>query len=291
MQNVDKCTAPRTAIKRVIMKTLGERDFSAQETMHLLLSLKLYSTTFNVIPVSLNGSRKVETQQNGSDTCTKDSLLDKYAKRSIYKQSFPEIMNVNFVEFATKYNIVKGKLVTRSAIVVPRIFPTYSPNPKGENYSMYCKYQLLKHKPWKNSVDDAWDNADADQETYVDQWHNFLKTSYAENHVPHWSEKIQNVLENLEQSNDEIHDGEELKQEEWMILSDYHNSNKTFFSENVQQSAYDWQSNSLKYTAQEIAEMPNWIQMKKKIFVQVPTNVPLAVIQTVSVRSKSLHMT
>ena len=172
------------------------------------------------------------------------ALLDKYAKRSIYKQSFPDIMNANFVEFATKYNIVKGKLVTRSAIVVPRIFPTYSPNPKGENYSMYCKYQLLKHKPWKNSVDDAWDNADADQETYVDQWHNFLKTSYAENHVPHWSEKIQNVLENLEQSNDEIHDGEELKREEWMILSDHHNSNKTFFSENVQQSAYDWQSNS-----------------------------------------------
>ena len=97
MQNVDKCTAPHTAIKRVIMKSLGERDFSAQETMHLLLSLKLYSTTFNVIPVSLNGSRKVETQQNGSATCTKDSLLDKYANRSIYKKSFPEIMNVNFI--------------------------------------------------------------------------------------------------------------------------------------------------------------------------------------------------
>ena len=186
-----------------------------------------------------------------------DSLLDKYAKRSIYKQSFPDIMNVNFVEFATKYNIVKGKLVTRSAIVVPRIFPTYSPNPKGENYSKYCKYQLLKHKPWKNSVDDAWDNADADQETYVDQWHNFLKTSYAENHVPHWSEKIQNVLENLEQSNDEIHDGEELKRKEWMILSDHHNSNKTLFSENVQQSAYDWQSNSLKYTVQEMVQNVN----------------------------------
>ena len=44
MQNVDKCIAPHTAIKRVIMKTLGERDFGAQETMHLLLSLKLYST-------------------------------------------------------------------------------------------------------------------------------------------------------------------------------------------------------------------------------------------------------
>ena len=210
----------------------------------------------------MNGSRKVETQENRSD-----SLLDKYANRSIYKKCFPEIM----------YNTVKGELDTRSAIVVPRIFPTYSPNPKGENYSMYCKYQLLKYKPWKNSLIDAWDNADPDQETYVDQWHNFLKTSYAENHVPHWSEKIQSVLENLEQSNDEIDDGEELKREEWMILSDYRNSNKPFFSEVIQESPYDWQSNSLKYTEQEIAEMPNLMKKNNFVQVQVPTNMPPAV--------------
>ena len=41
------------------LRTLGQRDFSAQETMHLLLSLKLYSTTFNVVPISLYGSRKI----------------------------------------------------------------------------------------------------------------------------------------------------------------------------------------------------------------------------------------
>jgi len=43
------------------MKTLGERDYAAQETMHHLLSLKLHSSSFNVIPVSLNGSRRVRT--------------------------------------------------------------------------------------------------------------------------------------------------------------------------------------------------------------------------------------
>lgn len=52
---------PHRAIKKTMMKTLGERDFSAQETMILLLSLKLYSTSFNVLPVNLNGSQKVQT--------------------------------------------------------------------------------------------------------------------------------------------------------------------------------------------------------------------------------------
>ena len=42
------------------MKTLGEQDYAAQETMHHLLSLKLHSSSFTVIPVSLNGSRRVQ---------------------------------------------------------------------------------------------------------------------------------------------------------------------------------------------------------------------------------------
>ena len=41
-------------------KTLGERDFSAQETMHLLLSLKLHSSSFQVLPVNLDGTRSLK---------------------------------------------------------------------------------------------------------------------------------------------------------------------------------------------------------------------------------------
>ena len=40
--------------------------------------------------------------------------------------------------------------------VIPRIFPTYSPNPKGSNFSLYCKYQLLRYKPWKTTQNNAW---------------------------------------------------------------------------------------------------------------------------------------
>ena len=52
-------TANRTGkvIKKIMIRTLGERDFSAQETMHHLLSVKLYSSSFNVVPISLEGSR------------------------------------------------------------------------------------------------------------------------------------------------------------------------------------------------------------------------------------------
>ena len=48
------------AMKKIMITTLGERDFSAQETMHLLLSLKLHSSSFQVLPVNLDGTRSLK---------------------------------------------------------------------------------------------------------------------------------------------------------------------------------------------------------------------------------------
>ena len=124
MKSVDVSTDPHKAMKKVMMKTLGERDFSAQETMHLLLSLKLYSTTFDVLPINLNGSRRVQTRVKDQSVCTSESMLDTYTNRIRFQPCVPHIMDLNFVQFATKYELVKGKLQKRPSNVVPRIFPT-----------------------------------------------------------------------------------------------------------------------------------------------------------------------
>ena len=124
MKSVDVSTDPHKAMKKVMMKTLDERDLSAQETMHLLLSLKLYSTTFDVLPINLNGSRRVQTRVKDQSVCTSESMLDTYTNRIRFQPCVPHIMDLNFVQFATKYELVKGKLQKRPSNVVPRIFPT-----------------------------------------------------------------------------------------------------------------------------------------------------------------------
>ena len=43
LKNVSSDCQSDTIIRKLMMKALGERDISAQETMHHLLSLKLYS--------------------------------------------------------------------------------------------------------------------------------------------------------------------------------------------------------------------------------------------------------
>ena len=110
IRNCNINTSPTKLIKKVIMKSLGQRDFSSQETMHHLLSLKLVSPSFIVIPLSLNGSRKIKSNPVDGDLATNDSLLDGYAKRTKYAETIPNVMNLNFIAFATEYKVVNKKL-------------------------------------------------------------------------------------------------------------------------------------------------------------------------------------
>ena len=57
--------------------------------MHHLLSSKLHSSSFKVMPVSLNGSRRVRDTTEEGESCTDYSLLDVYANR---EQQFKQKM-------------------------------------------------------------------------------------------------------------------------------------------------------------------------------------------------------
>lgn len=47
-------------VKKVMMRAIGQRDMSIQEVMHQLLSIKLLSSSFQVITASLDGCRKLD---------------------------------------------------------------------------------------------------------------------------------------------------------------------------------------------------------------------------------------
>lgn len=127
------------------MKTLGERDNAAQEIMHHLLYLKLHSSSFHVIPISLNGSRRVITSMlEERQACSQNSLLEVYADRTNYDKS-ADISNLNFVQFVTKYKVANNNLTKQADNITPSIFPAYSSNPKGPNFPLYCKYQMLRY--------------------------------------------------------------------------------------------------------------------------------------------------
>ena len=65
VRNCNTDSNPTKLITKIIMKSLGERDFSAQETMHHLLSLKLVSSSFTVTSMQfLLGKRQLPQKES-----------------------------------------------------------------------------------------------------------------------------------------------------------------------------------------------------------------------------------
>lgn len=88
-------------IKKLMMKAVGQRDMSVQEVPDQLLSIKLVSSSFQVISTSLDGSRRITVQSNLLHT--EKSLLDLYAKRDTYECDFPGISNLNFIQLSSSF--------------------------------------------------------------------------------------------------------------------------------------------------------------------------------------------
>ena len=160
------------------------------------------------------------------------------------------------------YKLVNAKLTKLSDNVIPRIFPTYSCNPNGPNFALYCKYQLLRYKPWRLTQNNAWGNQDPSPEIFITCWHEFLQTPYAQTEVPDWFDKLQDVIQNQDQLHDETVESNSNTREEWMILSDLHTP---FENSNVNSSSsHDWYQDRARYSEQQIGVMPSWIKTKKE---------------------------
>ena len=146
-----------------------------------------------------------------------------YAEREKYQASLKcNLTDFNFLEFAMKYKLVNFKLVDQSKNIIPRVFPTYSSSPKSPNFGLYCKYQLLRYKPWSGKQDDAWGNKPDSDDVFISEWKIFLQTDYAQQRVPDWHGKLEDLEYYFEEEQIEDFDEPPQPREEWMILADFY---------------------------------------------------------------------
>ena len=118
----------RSALRRSMIRAEGKRDFSAQETAHMLLSLPLTSCTFSFCTLSLTGGRKVIRNAEMDEISLHQSMLDLYSTRDTNLEH-------SLLQFASQFMEYKGELKKRSTPVIVRAF---SSDPLGNNYNLYC---------------------------------------------------------------------------------------------------------------------------------------------------------
>lgn len=114
-----------------------------------------------------------------------------YAEGHNYLNVDPQLLGYNFCQFASKFIFKGSKLQQGEKTVIVRTYPNDLPNPNNEHYGLFCKYQLLKYKPWQCTSGDAWDNLEQSDETYTICWKQFLSTNTAKSFVPDWETKMQ----------------------------------------------------------------------------------------------------
>ena len=81
IQNLKDGNRSLKAVQKLLINSVRERDYSAQEICHLLLRLPMIKSSRDFILLCLDGSRAVEDRLENASSTTAPSVLDYYLVR------------------------------------------------------------------------------------------------------------------------------------------------------------------------------------------------------------------
>ena len=137
------------AVQKLLINTVGERDYSAQETCHLVLQLPMLKGSRDFVILSLDGFRAIEDRLEEGQRATALSIVDHY----MASPNSPHFNNMTLLEFARQYSMPKSLGAgqthqNRRIVVIPR--PYVSPDPGSDKYEQYCRQSLMQHKYFRH---------------------------------------------------------------------------------------------------------------------------------------------
>ena len=140
-----------TAVQKLLINSVGQRDYSAQETCHILLQLPMYKSSRDFVVLTLDGSRVLQPDSD-TQTATAPTILDHY----IARPSTPSFDELTLLTFAKSYTMPKqlsGDVLRRRKDVVVIVRPYISPDPNGPNYEKYCLQKLMLYVSFRQISD------------------------------------------------------------------------------------------------------------------------------------------
>ena len=135
------------AVQKLLINSVGERDYSARETFHLLLQLPMFRASRDFIMLSLDGSLAVEDRLDEDQPATALSALDHYIGRPTIPQ-FNEMTLLHYVQQFTMPKQLGSNLSRRRKTVMVIVCPYFSPDPSSPKYEEYCRQKLMLHIPF-----------------------------------------------------------------------------------------------------------------------------------------------
>ena len=186
------------AVQKLLINTMGERDYSAQETCHLLLQLPMFKASRDFIILSLDGFRAVEDHLEEGQRATALSIVD----HCMGRPDSPHFNTMTLLEFARQYSMPKtlGAEPSRRTRRIPR--PYVSSDPAGDKYEQYCRQSLMQHQPFLQM-----DDLPSGYDNYIDAYAAFLQSG----HIPPCLEDdMHRLLQHSQSTEDDNDDNSEV---------------------------------------------------------------------------------
>lgn len=264
MRGLNDSNTSLKAVQKLLISSVGERDFSAQETCHLLLQLPLYRASHDFIYLSLDGSRVVQDHLDEHQPATAQSTLDHY----IARPEVPPFQDMTLLYFAEYYLMPRhsdSQPSQRGKKVIVIVRPYCSPDPNGPKYEQYCKQKLMLYKPFR-----VIEELQGDCNTYAAAYVIFLQSG---NVPPSLQDDIQR-LEQQNQHSEEDYNPQEENQpdqsppnrsvDEWMLVCQG-NADLQPCNTNSEQNV-DWTHAAQVYP--NLDEMPSFIARQRQSSAQ-----------------------
>ncbi len=135
-------------VQKVIISSVGERDFSAQKKCHLLLQLPMFRASRDFVVLSLDYSQQLDDYFEENECVTVHSPLERYCARPVT----PEFANPTLLQFVQRFKTsreVGEGLTCKKKHVVVIVRPCISPDPQGPNYEQYCRQKRMLYQPFR----------------------------------------------------------------------------------------------------------------------------------------------
>ncbi len=244
------------------------------------ISLALVGCTFSFVTISLDNSRKVNIDaENEGDEVLQKSALQEYAERTKLKTRYTGLSQLNLMQYVSQYTKVRGELTKRANPYIVRTFPKISANPAGPDFGKYCKYQLIKFKPWEGQPSNAWNNEDESDQMFINAYEFFLMTDeFAEENVFRYSDETDRVhdaqcgqtFENDPSDNQDDDDESEVdpydeeEVDDWMLLCRINQDYGEAGNQMSDNEEVDWFEEVRAVPRDLLREAPGWIYSQRK---------------------------
>lgn len=166
---------------RAMGKLLGERIMSKQEKCHLMFGLPIVHCSHQQVNVNLKNDRNAfVVDENSNDDPAETplmSLVDAYAVRKdsshwineVEFLSVTDIETLSLLDFCLQFRVLRSgdnrnKICANRNKIVINFYPNPSSSPESPEYVDYCRYMLMRFRPWDTSSECAWDNYEESEE-------------------------------------------------------------------------------------------------------------------------------